>query len=140
MEIQYTEESDRGREIIYWDVGNNDILYHESLGEAVGAWLDDIPIKEFPEFITVKGYARMKIDTRGMSSLEPILEDLDEEFGDPDGGCTTETDTMKEAERVFHEVILKEYVPWMCEQIAHVKIDVMEWVKENEPHWLSEEP
>ncbi len=55
-----------------------------------------------------------------------LLEDLDEEYGDPDGDYTQATDNMAAAARALAKVIKEEYQPWMCEPTG----EVLEFSKE----------
>ena len=48
--------------------------------------------------------------------LERILEDLDEEYGDPEGDTTEPTDAMKRAALAFVDAVFREYEPWNCER------------------------
>lgn len=52
--------------------------------------------------------------------LERILEDLDEEFGDPEGDSTKPTDGMRRAALAFVDSVLKEYTPYNCEKTGDV--------------------
>lgn len=52
--------------------------------------------------------------------LERILEDLDEEFGDPEGDATEPTASMKRAALAFVDSVMKEYRPWNCEKTKEV--------------------
>jgi hypothetical protein len=60
-----------------------------------------------------------------------MLEDLDEEFGDPDGDSsgTQPTEAMKAAEKIFVEAVLAEYTNHWCEDVYHEEVNVAEWVK-----------
>jgi hypothetical protein len=51
----------------------------------------------------------------GDYAIELALENLDEEYGDPDGSYTGPTDSMKEAASKFGKAIVADYKPWMCE-------------------------
>lgn len=105
--------------------------------EAIESILDDYTDNNFPEKITICGYAHMKIDISYLNPLEHCIENLDEEYGDPDsGGYSDPTDAMKDAERVFLEVIKKEYQVWTCEPVCKKEIIVADWVKKNRPDWL----
>jgi hypothetical protein len=52
--------------------------------------------------------------------LERILEDLDEEFGDPEGDSTKPTDGMNRAALAFVDSVLKEYTPYNYEKTGDV--------------------
>ncbi len=53
-------------------------------------------------------------------TLDRLLEDLDEEYGDHDGDPTEPSDAMKRAALAFADSILKEYTPFMCEPTGEV--------------------
>src|SRR5690606_19353922 len=92
--------------------------------------------------LTVCEFAPMKPDPDSYNPLEHILEQLDDEFGDPDS-CdgTAATEAMKQAEKVFIAAVLAEYTPWMCEKTGNeVTVDALEWVREHRPDWLQETP
>lgn len=128
-------------EIEYWDCEEDtDILYYESMDEAIESYLDShldledlwstdtltvycfVPI--YPTFQILRGYV-----------IEKVLEWLDEEYGSEDG-YTEATDAMIEAEGIFIDVILKEYKPQRYKVAKKIEINVAEWVKENRPDWL----
>ena len=131
---------------VFWTCNDDDEqLSHEDLDEAIEAELDEI-IGDFgmdllPETIEVHGYRRMEIDpeSRGLNPLEHVLEWLDENFSDPDGSSTKPTQAMKDAEREFIRKVLAEYTVWQCEPTGEVvKVNSMDWIKENAPEWLLE--
>ena len=129
------------REAEYWSCSkDNERLTHESIDEAVEWFLSALRPAGMPPKVIVYGFARLEImaATHRGDPLEGFLERLDEEHADPDGGCTFPTERMKEAERVFIEAVLAEYVPWGCEQVTEVEIDAMAWVREHRPDWLDE--
>jgi len=123
------------REIVIWDEPDREDLRFFSEDEAVEYILDDID-GPLPEKITICGYARMPISTELFHPLENILDDLDEEYGDPGGDPFEPTEKMKEAERTFLEVVQQEYEPWACEEVCRKEVIVADWVKENMPEWL----
>ena len=53
-------------------------------------------------------------------AMMAALEDLDEEYGDPDADATKPTDAIKAAALAFGEAVLADYVPWMCEPTGNV--------------------
>ena len=54
------------------------------------------------------------------SILDDLLEDLDDEYGDPDGDNTEPTDNMKKASLSLAKVMKEEYRSWMCEPTGEV--------------------
>lgn len=47
--------------------------------------------------------------------LESLLQDLDEEYGDPDGSYTDPSEGMKSAALVLAQVMMKDYRVWAYE-------------------------
>lgn len=128
------------REIVYWDCSYHEQLTYEDQDEAIEAYLDDLDdVKNLPETIEVNGYARMVFNPAHCHALTHVLEHMDEEYGDPDGGYTEPTEAMKAAEKVFLEAVAKEYTPWACEVVKTIKVNVKEWIAKNRPDWLEEE-
>jgi hypothetical protein len=121
----------------FWGSGDDERLSCTDEDEAIEAMLDEMTAP-LPEKITVYGYAPMEVNTGALNPLEHVLEYLDEEYGDSEGDPSKETDAMKEAERVFLEVVKKEYVVWACESVCKKEIIVADWIKENRPDWLTE--
>ena len=124
------------REIVIWDEPDREDLRFFSEDEAIEYILDDID-EPLPEKITICGYARMSISTELFHPLENILDDLEEEYGNPWGDPFEPTEKMKEAERTFLEIVQQEYTPWACEEVCRKEIVVANWVKENAPEWLA---
>ncbi len=127
-----------------WDCSEDtELLIHYEQHGAIEAYLDEalynLPIKEWPEKITVYGFARkkLKLDRLSARILERLLEDIDEDYGNPEE-ATTETEAMKKAAEEFVNKVAAEYQVWSCKRVTSEDINVMEWVKENEPQWLSE--
>ena len=127
----------------FWTcVDGEEILRHETRDEAIEAYLDDcfnVPAKfsDLPETVTLHGFSPMKVSVGSCGALESMLESLDEEYANPDGDPTKPTEKMRTAEAAFIAVVESEYVPWMCEEVASEEVNVMEWVKEHRPDWLT---
>jgi hypothetical protein len=121
-------------DIVYWNATGSEILIHETIDEAIEAFVDDLDDIEIEFFgvMTVDGYQRM--DHIGVVSPEEVLDRtidlLDETYGNPDG-ATELTDAMRDAARKFIDVIEKEYKPWACEQVCKVDVNVCEWRKDH---------
>ena len=67
------------------------------------------------------------------SILEDLLNSLDEEYADPDGDYTEETENMKASSEKFVKDVLKEYKPWICErtgnEVKFSKKDIQEEIR-----------
>jgi len=121
-----------------WGEEGSEYLY-DSLGEAVAEMLEQ-RLPDIPETLTMVGYRRMKAELRPSDVLESLLEELDEELGDPDGDeATKPTPAMIEAAEAVCKVVLAEYVPWACEECGvRETVDVREWARENDAELLDE--
>lgn len=53
-------------------------------------------------------------------AIDAILEPLDGEYGDPDGGRTKPTQAMNVAALALAKAVAAEYVPWACEPTGEV--------------------
>lgn len=124
--------------IEFWDCSDSiEILMWDNFNLAVEMHLDDRPRDEWPERLTVYGYARQtpKWEHLPQRVLDRFLEDLDEDYGNPEE-ATTQTEAMLVAAKEFVEKINAEYTVWSCKRVATEEINVMDWVKEHAPNWL----
>ena len=129
------------RTIVFWGLEDDERLTHSEMDDAVESMLDGMDdIKALPETIEICGYAYMEpgVKKEAENILERLLEGLDEEYGNPDGGCTKATDSMKKASETFVAAILKDYTVWACDLVARETVNVQKWIKENRPDWLGE--
>lgn len=113
-----------------YGLGDSEILF-DSPGEVLENWVSTHEHLTFDEAAASQEWP-MKIDVyRRMNhwqkrqrlaerALDQFLEDLDEEYGDPDGDNTEPTETMKAASLAFADAILKEYTPFFCEPTGEV--------------------
>ena len=124
-------------EIEYWDCDEYaEMLYCESMNEAIESYLDS-NITPLKGTLTVYGFVPSnptKLKLEG-DILGTVLEWLDEEYG-PEDDYTEPTDTMAEAEDVFIDAILKEYVSRRYQVVHKEVVYVEDWVRENRPDWL----
>ena len=79
--------------------------------------------------IIIHEYKRMKISLNPDNILEDILEQLDDEYADPEGDYTDPTKKMKKAAEDFVSVIKAEYNPYLCEPTNHSREASKEYVK-----------
>ena len=126
----------------------NDVLYGGETDERLICESEDEYIEQYishcyeiveGETLRVIEYARKKIPVPTMEEaevlLEGVLEDLDEEHGDPDGerfdlDSLTEKALLKDAKK-FLEKIYRAYVPWEMEPTGKESlIDLSKWEKE----------
>jgi hypothetical protein len=125
------------RKIVFWSDGVSERLCWETENDCIEGMLDGMN-RPWPDRITICGFARMIVDVGGCDVLERMLEILDEEYGNPDGREDEPTPAMLEAEKAFLAVMQREYRPWACEEITSKEIEVMPWVREHAPNWLTE--
>ena len=116
-----------------WGAPGDETLTALTEVEAIENIMDEIQDclgedEVFPATIIVCGYARMDVEIT-LNPLEHVLEELDEEYGDPEGTYTEPTLAMKEAEEKFLAVIKQEYTPWMCEEVCRREISVVDWLE-----------
>jgi len=123
-----------GREVVYWGQRDANQLTYTDKDEAIEEILDGID--KLPSTIEICGYAEMIPDWAHYAPLESMLDNLYEEYGDPDGCYTKPTPDMKKAEEAFMSVIAEEYKPGAYEVITQETIDVAEWIKVHRPDWL----
>jgi hypothetical protein len=125
----------------YWAVlGTEERLVYTTVDEAIEHWLDAMPAAEFVDTVTVQEFAPVRAEISPDSVLDFVLENLDEEYGDPDGDQTERTLAMQTAEQAFINTILAEYEPWNCAPTGRTaQVAALEWVREHRPNWLKGE-
>ena len=138
--------------IAFWECGDPEELSNTELDEAVEYYLDGFLFDDLVnlinkrETITVTGYARLTIDEETIryfarSMLDDCLERLDDEYGDPNG-WTEVTEEMKQFMELyavpFVRQIIKRYNIWRCDPVCEEKINVLDWITENQADWLDE--
>lgn len=134
----YTTDTGEKRHPSYWECREIDggCLDHETIDEAVEYHLDDLDRADWPEKLTVYGYAPCVAKVPKGRVLECLLTDLDSEYGAEFSDGTEPTKRMLEAEEAFVGAVLAEYGMQTCEVLETVVIDVQDWVKANAPSWL----
>lgn len=137
---ELTKEKIDELKIEMWGGEDDEMLVHENIDDFIESLLDGDPDEDFPASITVCGYKRRTMDSNDLRAdqiLEDILENLDQEYGDPDGDQTDPTADMEQAAQALVEAIKKDYEVWSCEGVLLVEVkDVRGWVKEQRPDWL----
>ncbi len=99
--------SEQTEEVLYGL--EDDETLSNSIEEVTDRFRDGEPVE-------VRVFRRMKVNSARLADrlLEWFLEDLDEDYGDPENP-TVETVPMKAAASQFVQAVLKEYVVWNCE-------------------------
>lgn len=91
--------------------------------------------------ITLYGYARMPVKVNGERILENVLENLDDDHGQPGPGPGTKpTPAMIEAAHAFAIAIEDGYESWACEVVEKRVVNVREWCAAHRPEWLAQLP
>ncbi len=138
--------------VVFWSCNDGDEeLRCTDTDEAVGDYLDGIGDfnamasdreQEFRELgeITVCAWVRSKLvpdEFMAQDLLDFFFERNAEELVDPDNGPTI-TPGMTAAAQNLVDVIVREFEPWACtrDQAQDVKINALDWVRENAPEWL----
>lgn len=104
--------------------------------DAVDRWLEGQERFGAWEPMSLKGARQLDAE----SILERLIEDLDEEYGSPEGDeqRPEALAAMRAAADVFVAVVAKHYRPWTCETIFTVTVPVRAWIDTHAPHWLTE--
>lgn len=108
----------------------------DDIGEAVYRYLDDVDPAQWSRSTQVFLFERDKVEEptkqylRGRA-LDQLLEDLDEDHGDPDKG-TVPTDEMKELAREYVEKLCGLYHVWRCSNVGFILVDLLDYVHERE--------
>jgi hypothetical protein len=126
------------------DVGGQ--LTDTDPNEAIENFLDNIH-PELPETVTVYGWRRAPVNasnTLAAQLVERVLEDLDEQYGDPDGDNTEINDVMRDAGWACVDAIVAEYQrtswPHEIDKDFKMEVNTREWMKENAPEWFAALP
>lgn len=125
-----------------WGELGDESLRHHSPDDAIEEIIDGLHPAGFAEIgqVTVHEFAPMKASVPShWRPLESLLENLDEEYANPEGDGTKPTEAMLAAEKAFIAAVLAEYKPWMCEETGKtVTVNALEWVREHRADWLTE--
>ena len=98
--------------------------FREWLAEGIESGVTK-PVETFCKFV------RMKASIDKGWVLGEVLTMLDEDFCFAAEVASEPTPGMEEAERVFIEAILSEYVPYDCQPVENYQIDLMQWLAEH---------
>jgi len=106
-------------------------LSHTSLDEYLHDFVHDYD-EDLPNEITVSKFAVQEIPERKFEVLERLLEDLDDEYSDPDNVTNTKpTEAMKQAEKDFISVMRKEYRNHWLDPVEKIKVNLRDWCRKN---------
>lgn len=119
---------------VLWGPPGAESLHAQDLDEAIDDILADYGYDDPPETIEVAGYARMTVPASDWSAdriIDLVLTPVDEEYSDPNDDRDSTTPAMWAAAEAFGRVLAAEYVPWSCEEVVRVVVDVAAWLTAN---------
>jgi len=125
---------------VLWDCNEDppEQLQHENDDAAIEDYLDGLD--PLPATVEVHGYARDGLPSAqqrkawAASLVEQLLEWIDDEHGDPDGGTDYETEpACVDIALEMVDKALEGYVVWRCHKVCTRTVDVQAWVKEHRP-------
>ena len=103
----------------FYGVADQEVL-NSCPEEAVIDYFDSVDIDDVKEYdfpLEIHIFVPMKFTVSAARILEKALEELDENYGNPEAyDYTRATENMEKAAKELVEVIEKEYQPWQCEQ------------------------
>lgn len=121
-------------EIILWGLKDDEVLSCDSLDEYVSHYISDYEY-DLPKSIEVVGFKRGKVskefaEKASEELIESLHEWLMEEYGYEDE-IPLDVDAVEKLKTATAEICDK-FVPWTCEPVKTVNVDIEEWMKENE--------
>lgn len=110
-------------------------LVHHHPDDAIEAHLDGGD--ELPDEIELYGHAPLAPPVESLAArvLDRLLEELDDDFGDPADTPSRQTAPRVEAARAFVTTIVEGYRVWMCHRVGSRKVAVADWVARHRPDW-----
>ena len=112
-----------------------------TVDEAAEEIIDQMDLLQCSRTVTVVKHRRKRLvpeDFQDKGPLSRFLEELDEEYGDPDGSPWDPSPAMLAAEREFLARVLREYRPFKLDPVQEIEVGVFQWVDENARRWLHE--
>ena len=105
--------------------------------QPIRAWLQQrIKNGQVKPKVNLYRYIQLKPSYDARSLVEHLVEQLDEEYGDPDGPELPTNAVERKWERaaaVFIKTVLEDYHGWVCDVAEKFEIDILEHLREN-PH------
>lgn len=114
-----------------------EVLYHETVDEAVMDYLEDLEEGEEPEpFLTVYKWRSSTVPSDWVgrfagACLKSVLDNLDEEYRQGSVDAFEPTTAMKVAELAFLTLVAKEFDAWNCERDGELTVSTGHWISEN---------
>ena len=128
-------------EEFYGNPGNDEYIPHTDPEDAIAEYLEFGPATDWPRTVTITRYVTPAITTEALyeQAVTVLLEDLDTEVGDPEGGGSEPSELMNMAAKLFVSAVLAEYDVWALVATDSTEWDVAAFVKESRPGWLEED-
>ena len=127
------------REIRWWTCDpSQETLTCVSIREALEEHFDRNDAHPIPASIIVYGFASMELGSSygfAANIVERLLEELDEEFGDPNGVCEQSREVQRVIETAamdFIDKVKAVYKPWACEQVVEETVNPADYGFETE--------
>ena len=130
--IEYTSDEDlaaRYPAAIWWGAEDDERLESTCPSDGIERLID--AADEPPAELVIQGAAPMSVRLTGAQLVERVLDELDQEHGDPDGDATEPTEAMRKAADDLAAIVEREYVSWMCDTVVLVRVDVAAWMRAN---------
>lgn len=122
----------QNREAVYWStMEDDDGLCETDMDQVVQDHLDQYVIPGNQTELEVYGFAPSEIHIKDGFSLNRLIDALDQDYGDPDKDFVI-TQSMREAEKLFHASVLKELQSWSCDIVEKRIINIEQWCKDND--------
>ena len=123
-----------------WGTEDGGVL-HGDPDEAVESELDG-RVPPLPPFLTVHGWAPVGLAMKHGDILELMMEDLAGEHEWDEGDPIEPSRRMVDAEKKLVDAFLADYHPTLCRIVPghDVEVNVADWIRENAPSWLKENP
>lgn len=114
---------------------------HSDPDEVVEAELDGSE-PPLPPFLTVHGWAPEGLAMKHGDILARMMEDLADEHEWHEGDPVEASQRMIDAEKELVDAFQADYHPTLCRIVPghEVEVNVADWVRENAPDWLDENP
>jgi len=104
--------------------------FHRDLDEAIQEVVD-LRNPAFAEKITIYGFAPKEIsdtyrEALAIDMLDYLLEKLDDDYGNFNEGADRQPSGVAAA-REFVRTVINEYEVFVCEKVATIEVNVVEW-------------
>ncbi len=122
----------------YWSVADKEILTATTPDDAFVLHYEPLISDDalMPKTMTAHRYRPQNASLNANQVLERVLQELDEEYGNPEDYGDDPTDKMLEAAQEFCQAVIAEYELWMYERTGEIKtVNTKEWAAGYWPEW-----